>query len=79
MIYIKTQIKSSIRQINYLYRNFYKHSLFFIIDIMIEKVQISDLELSEIYAKGKGVDPWNCKLDEIINSGMHVGLVIQEE
>lgn len=46
---------------------------------MIEKVQISDLELSEIYAKGKGIDPWNCKLDEIINSGMHVGLVIQEE
>lgn len=46
---------------------------------MIDKVQISDLELREIYAKGKGVDPWNCKLEEIINSGMHVGLVIQEE
>ena len=50
-----------------------------IINIMIEKVQISDLELSEIYAKGKGIDPLTCKLDEIINSGMHVGLVIQEE
>ena len=46
---------------------------------MMEKVQISELELSEIYAKGKNIDPWNCKLDEIINSGMHVGLVIQEE
>ena len=46
---------------------------------MIEKVQISDLELSEIHAKGKGIDPFNCKLEEIINSGMHVGLVIQEE
>ena len=46
---------------------------------MIEKVQISDLELSEIYAKVKGIDPFNCKLEEIINSGMHVGLVIQEE
>lgn len=46
---------------------------------MIEEVKISDLELSEIYAKGKRIDPFNCKLDEIINSGMHVGLVIQEE
>lgn len=46
---------------------------------MMEKVQISELELSEIYAKGKNIDPLNCNLDEIINSGMHVGLLIQEE
>lgn len=46
---------------------------------MIEKVQISDLELSEIYAKGKSINPWNCKLHKITNSGMHVGLTIQEE
>jgi hypothetical protein len=46
---------------------------------MIEKVKISDLELGEIYAKGKSIDPKECNLEEIINSGIHVGIVIHEE
>lgn len=46
---------------------------------MIENVKISDLELGEIYAKGVSIDPLNCKLDEIVNSGYHISSIIHEE
>lgn len=46
---------------------------------MIEKVKISDLELGEIYAKGKSIDPMECNLEEIINSGYHISSIIHEE
>lgn len=45
---------------------------------MIEKVKLSNSEIEELHTKGASLDPIYFKLEEIINSGMHVGLAIQE-
>jgi hypothetical protein len=46
---------------------------------MIDTVKISEDVLRDLHARGASLDPLNFNLEEIINSGMHVGLVIQEE
>ena len=46
---------------------------------MIEKVKLTNSEIAELHTKGASLDPIYFKLEEIINSGMHVGLAIQED
>ena len=80
MIYIKTEIKCLKLHENAPISNLFNcFQIVYYYIIMIEKVKISDLELGEIYAKGKSIDPKECNLKEIINSGIHVGIVIHED
>ena len=45
---------------------------------MIDKVQITDEELSILHEKGANLDPTDFDLSKIINSGLHIGEVLED-